>query len=298
MAKNLIGFSNELAELVQSSGPAIVRVEGRRRTNGSGIAWAADGLIITANHVVRRDDSIMVGLGDGDSLPARLVGRDESTDVALLKVDHTDLTPLPLADEAALSVGHLALALGRPGKTVQASLGIISAHGGKWRSGMGGEIDSYLQTDVVMYPGFSGGPLVSASGALLGLNTSGFGPGVSLAIPHATLTRVAETLGTHGRVRRGYLGVSTQRVRLPEDVRETLSQRTGLLVVSVEAGSPAAEGGLVLGDAIIGLSDKAIQNHDDLLAALAGDVVGTKVPVRILRGGELREVVVTIAERK
>lgn len=297
MAKNLMGVSDELAALVQQSSPAVVRVEGRRRTNATGIVWSADGIIVTANHVVRRDDNITIGLDNGDSIPATVVGRDESTDVALLKVERAGFEPLPLAPESAMSVGHIVLALGRPGKTVQATLGIVSALGGNWRTGMVGEIDHYLQTDVVMYPGFSGGPLVGAGGYLLGLNTSGFGSGVSLTIPHSTLTRVATSLQAHGKVRRGYLGVSTQRARLPEDIQAELSQRAGLLIVSVETGSPAADAGLTLGDTIVAVSNKSIQTHDDLLAALTGDVVGQKEMILILRGGQLHEIAVKIGER-
>jgi S1-C subfamily serine protease len=297
MASNLIGVSNELAALVNESGSAVVRVEGRRRTNATGIVWSADGLIVTANHVLRRDDNIMVGGAEGESVPATVVGRDESTDVALLRADLPGLSPLVPAAEEQMTPGHIVLALGRPGHSVQATMGIVSALGGSWRTGMGGEIERYLQTDVVMYPGFSGGPLVGAGAVLLGMNTSGFGQGVSLAIPHTTLTRVVTSLQTHGKIRRGYLGVSTQRVRLPEDIQTELGQRSGLLVVSVEAGSPAAEGGMTLGDTIVAVSGQAVHNHDDLLAALAGDVVGQKETVRILRGGVLQDVSVKIGER-
>jgi S1-C subfamily serine protease len=297
MASNLIGVSNELAALVKESGPAVVRVEGRRRTNATGIVWSADGLIVTANHVLRRDDNIMVGGPEGESVPATVVGRDESTDVALLRAELPVLSPLVPAAEEQMTPGHIVLALGRPGRSVQATMGIVSALGGSWRTGMGGEIEQYLQTDVVMYPGFSGGPLVGAGAALLGMNTSGFGQGVSLTIPHTTLTRVVASLQAHGKIRRGYLGVSTQRVRLPEDIQTELGQRSGLLIVSVEAGSPAAEGGMTLGDTIVAVSGQPVHNHDDLLAALAGDVVGNKETVRILRGGKLQDVLVKIGER-
>lgn len=297
MAKSLMGVSDELAELVKQSSAAVVRVEGRRRTNASGIVWSADGHIVTANHVIRRDDGIAVGLDNGESLPATLVGRDESTDVALLKIDATDLSPMTHATESEMAVGHLVVALGRPGKTVQATVGIVSALGGGWRTGMGGEIDNYVQTDVIMYPGFSGGPLVGAGGRLLGMNTSGFGQGVSLTIPHTTLSRVADSLRAHGRIQRGYLGVSTQRVRLPENIQAELNQRAGLLIVSVEPSSPADEGGLTLGDTIVSVSGQPIRTHDDLLAALTGDAVGQKEAIRVLRGGQLQELVVKIGER-
>lgn len=298
MSEALRDLSNGLAEVVANSGPAIVRVEARRHTPGSGIIWSADGLIVTANHVVRRDDAITVGLPDGQTAAATLVGRDPTTDLALLQVQATGLSTLTPADEADMSVGHFVLALGRPGRTVQATFGVVSALGDSWRTPMGGQIDHYLQTDVVMYPGFSGGPLVGAGGRVLGLNTSGLSQGVSLAIPATTVSRVAEALRSHGRVRRGYLGVSTQRVHLPENLVGELGQKRGLLIVAVETGSPAAEGGLTLGDTLLSLGGRAITGHEDLLAALSGEVVGQKEVTRILRGGQVQELTVKIGERE
>jgi S1-C subfamily serine protease len=296
MSSVLTNLSDELAQTVTAAGSSVVRVEGRRRIPATGIAWTADGHIITANHVVKRDGKIGVGLPDGESVKAEIVGRDPSTDLALLKVDGPALSPADKGTDS-YQVGHLVLALGRPGRTVQATLGIISAVGDSWRTGTGGHIDRYLQTDVVMYPGFSGGPLVSAAGQVLGLNTSALMRGVSLTVPAPTLESVASTLMAHGRMRRGYLGVSTQPVRLPAAVQEELGQKSGLLIVSVEPDSPADKGGLVLGDAIVGLDDGTVRHHDDLLALLTGDRVGQKVPVKIVRGGEIRSVNVTVGEK-
>lgn len=149
-----------------------------------------------------------------------------------------------------------------------------------------------------MYPGFSGGPLVGADGRLLGLNTSGLGQGVSLAIPTATIARVVESLQSHGRIRRGYLGVSTQRVRLPDELAGALGQKAGLLIISVEPGSPAAEAGMSLGDTIVTLGGKPVVRHEDLLAGLSGDVVGQKEVIQIVRGGQTQELTVKIGERE
>lgn len=296
MANVLSELSEALAQTVESAGPGIVRVEGRRRLPASGILWSADGIVVTANHVVKQDSNIGVGLSDGQMVKAELVGRDQSTDLAVLKIEASGLSPVTRAGDS-LQVGHMVLALGRPGRTVQATLGIISALGDSWRTSMGGQIDRYLQTDVVMYPGFSGGPLVSAGGEVLGLNTSALLRGVSLTVPAATLERVVGALVTHGRLRRGYLGVSTQPVRLPAAVKQELNQETGLLVVSVEPDSPADKGGLVMGDAIVGLGEATVRHHDDLLAQLSGEQVGQKTPIKIVRGGELRSLNVTIGER-
>lgn len=298
MSENIQALSDGLATAAATAGASVVRVEGRRRGAASGFVWSADGLIVTANHVVHRDDNVRVGLADGQTLDASLIGRDPPTDLALLKIAASDLEIIPVAEEGEMSVGHIVLALARPGRTVQATFGIVSALGEGWRTPLGGQIARYLQTDVVMYPGFSGGPLVGANGRLLGLNTSGLGQGVSLAIPNDTVARVVDSLRAHGRVRRGYLGVSTQRVRLPEDAAASLDQKSGLLIISVEPGSPAAEAGLALGDTIVAISGKQVARHEDLLAALSGDAVGQKEVVKILRGGQPQELTVKIGERE
>lgn len=296
MSNALTDFSDALASTVANAAPGVVRVEARRRMPASGIVWSNDGLIITAHHVVQ-SDQVTVGLEGGTAVAATLVGRDPSTDLALLRAKCGDLAPLPHAAAKEVSVGGFVLALARPGHSVQATLGIVSALGQSWRTQAGGLIDQYLQTDVLMYPGFSGGPLLNAHGQLVGLNTSGFGQGISIALPAATLQRVADTLLAHGRVKRGYLGVSTQPVHLPEAIREQLAQKSGLLITSVEPGSPAEKGGLALGDTIVAMDGETVRNHEQLLALLSGDRVGTAVPVTILRGGKLETLTITIGER-
>ncbi len=298
MKQILSDLSDALAAMVEAVGPGVVSVEARRRLPGSGIIWSPDGVIVTAHHVVESDENISVSLADGRSVAAKLVGRDPTTDLAVLRAEATGLKPPAWADADSLRVGHLVLALGRPGKTVMATLGVVSALGESWRTPAGGLLDRYLQTDVVMYPGFSGGPLVDADGKVLGLNTSALLRGISLAVPASTLRRVTETLLAHGRVRRGYLGVGSQPVRLPSALAKQLDQETGLLLVSVEPGSPAEQGGLLLGDVIVALAGQPIRHMDDLLAGLSGDQVGASVPVRIVRGGKVQEMKVVIGERE
>jgi S1-C subfamily serine protease len=296
MTQVLPNLSEALAATVEAAGAGVVRVEARRRLPASGIVWSPDGVIVTAHHVVEWDENISVGLPDGQTVPGTLVGRDPTTDLAVLRAQATGLTPPAWAEPDDLRVGHLVLALGRPGRTVQATLGIVSALGESWRTPAGGRLDRYLQTDVVMYPGFSGGPLVDAAGGVLGLNTSALLRGISLAVPTPTLHRVVETLLAHGRVRRGYLGVGAQSVRLPAALGERLGQETGVLLVSVESGSPAEQGGLLLGDTIVTLDGQPVRHMDDLLALLSSDRVGAAVPVRVVRGGQVQELTVTIGE--
>lgn len=298
MAKVLKNVSDGLAATAEAAGSHVVRVEARRRLPASGIIWSDDGVIVTAHHIVERGENIGVGLPDGQTATATLVGRDPTTDLAVLHTQATGLTPATWASPDDLRVGHLVLALGRPGKTVQATLGIVSALSeGNWRTPAGGELDRYLQTDVVMYPGFSGGPLVDVTGQVIGLNTSALLRGVSLTVPAPTVRRVVETLMAHGRVRRGYLGIGAQPVRLPASLAEHLGQETGLLLVSVEPASPAEQGGLLLGDTIVTLDEQPVRHLDDLLGLLSGDRVGKSVPVRILRGGQLQQMQVVVGER-
>ncbi|MBK8020489.1 MAG: trypsin-like peptidase domain-containing protein [Chloroflexi bacterium] len=289
-------LSNDLAAAVQTASASIVRVEARRRLAATGIVWSADGLIITSNHGVERDDSIRVGLPNGETVEATLVGRDPTTDIAVLRTS-ASLTAPTWVESDGIKVGHLVLALGRPEADVQATLGVVSAVSGEWRTMAGGRVDVYLQTDVVMYPGFSGGPLISSGGQILGMNSSSLARGVSLTLPAATLKRVAAALSTHGRVRRGYLGVSAQPVRLPAALAGQLSQETGLLLAAVEPDSPAKKGGLLLGDTLYSMAGQPIRQMDDLMAVLSGDRVGQTVPASVVRGGQAMDVQVTIGDR-
>ena len=299
MSSVLQNLSNDLAATVAAVGPSIVRVEARRRLPASGIVWSADGVIVTAYHVVEQDEQIKVGLADGQTVSASLVGRDPTTDLAVLRSEAGGLTPPTWAkfDSQSIQVGHLVLALGRPGQSVQATLGIISALSKNWRTPGGSQLDYYLQTDVVMYPGFSGGPLVNAAGQVAGLNTSALLRGLQVSRPAPSIGRVVEALLTHGRIKRGYLGVSTQPVRLPAALSQQLNQETGLLLVSVEPDSPAEKGGLLFGDTIVAVAGSPIRQHEDLLAQLSADRVGQEISMGIIRGGQVQDVKVVVGER-
>lgn len=287
--------SQGMGSMVEAAGAAVVRVEARRRFPASGFAWSEDGLIVTANHSLKRDDNIVIGLADGTVTSGELVARDPSMDLALLKADIDGMATLQEARED-VRVGNLVMALARPGSSIQATLGIVSAVGPGWRTKRGGQADKFIQTDVLMYPGFSGGPLVNADGALIGLNSSALMHGVSVTLPISTLKRVIDTLLQHGRVRRGYLGVSTQIVRLQDNVRKTLDQKSGLLIVAVEPGSPAEQGGLTIGDTIVKIGSTVVRRHDDLLAELMQSDIDEKTPLAIVRGGEVQTLNVRIGD--
>ncbi|MEO1288197.1 MAG: trypsin-like peptidase domain-containing protein [Chloroflexota bacterium] len=305
-------LSDAMATAVESVGASIVQVNARRRLPATGIIWSEDGVIVTTNHVVERDENITITLNDGTSHDATLIGRDPQNDLAVLQVK-AELTPATWGDNDSLKVGNLVLALGRPSEQVQATLGVVSAlmsspvqsqrEERRRRRKRGGRrmsqvlVDGYIQTDVVMYPGFSGGPLVAADGIVHGINTSGFGRGVSVTVPVATIRNTVNTLRQHGKMKQGYLGVGVQPARLPDTITEELDQETGLLVVSVEADSPASQAGLYVGDILVALDDEPVEQLDELLALLAGERVGKSVTVQIVRGGALQDVSVTIGER-
>ena len=296
----LAGVSDEMADAVERAGSGVVTVEARRRLPATGIIWDGSGLIVTANHVVERDEEIGIGLPDGRSAEAALVGRDPGSDVALLRIEATDLTPLARTI-AEPRVGQIALALGRPGPSgVMASFGVISNVAGPLRLHGGGSLDRYVRADVAMLPGFSGGPLVDAGGNLIGLNSSTLGRAGGLTVLVESIDQVAASLLEHGRVRRGYLGVGAQAVRLPEALANALGQDQdqGLMIVSVESGGPADGAGLMLGDVILAIDGEAVAQVEQLQERLTGERVGRAVPVRVVRGGELREISVTVGERR
>jgi len=293
-------LSDEMAGAVQTAGQSIVRINARRRLPATGIVWASDGsgaTIVSANHVIERDEEITVVAPDGRELPAKLVGRDPGSDLAVLKVEGAALTPAPRAPQEAVRVGAIVLALGRAGE-LAATIGIVSALGGPWEGGRGRRFAKLISSDAPMFPGFSGGPLVDASGRVVGLLSSHLGRGMTLAIPNEEVERIAATLGTHGKVARGYLGVGAQPVALPGALKASVGQDQGLLLVTVEDDGPAARGGLTVGDIIVALAGQPTQSLDDLRAGLATEPVGQAIPVRILRGGQPTDLSVTPGEAK
>lgn len=299
MSKNiLMELSDALAEAAEKAGKATVTVNARRRMPASGIAYAAD-LILTADHVVEREEDITVTLADGTEVPARLAGRDAGSDLAVLRLERAAATPAEVTDAPA-RLGQLALVLGRPsGDEIEASLGTVGAIGGPVRTARGGMLERYIRTDSISYPGFSGGPLVAADGTVLGLNTSGLGRGGAITIPADIAWKIAETLTKHGRIKRGYLGIRSQTVEIPGASQKALGrdQETGLLVVSVENDSPASRGGLIVGDILVAVAGQPVLHHDELFTRLGGDVAGTSTPVEVLRGGQPQTLNIVIGER-
>jgi S1-C subfamily serine protease len=288
MSEVFQSISDELADTVEAAGKGVVRVDGRKRLSATGIIWR-EGVVVTASHVIRRDEGVKVGLPDGEVASGTVAGRDNNTDLAILKIE-SGVAPLALADNGSLRVGHLVLALGRPHEAMQATMGVVSAIGE-------GRMSGAIKTDVVMYPGFSGGPLVDASGKVQGMNTSGFMRGASITVSTETINGLIDALLEHGHVRQGYLGVGAQPVRLPSELAEKLGQETGLLLAMVESNSPAEKAGLFMGDTIVSLDGEPTPHLDALLSLLTGDRVGKNVMLKIVRGGQIQDVDVAIGEK-
>lgn len=295
----LNALSEAMVAAVEAAGAATLLVNARRRLPASGIAYAPD-LVLTADHVVERDDEITVMLPDGTEKAASVAGRDPGNDLALLRLSSPAASvATPAAQDAR--VGQLVLALGRPSaEGIQASLGVVSAIGGPVRTGRGGLLERYLRTDAIPYPGFSGGPLVDTAGRIVGLNTSGLARGASLAIPVSLAWQIAQALEKHGHIQRGFLGVRSQPVPILPAQQSALGrqQASGLLLVGVESGSPAEGGGLLVGDIIVAIAGQPVADPDELLASLTGEVVGKATPIQVLRGGSPATITVTIGVRK
>ncbi|MDP2661095.1 MAG: trypsin-like peptidase domain-containing protein [Dehalococcoidia bacterium] len=297
----LAQLSEEMAGAVERAGQAVVAVDARRRLPASGIVWPGSGVVVTADHVLERDEDITVTLAGGQKLAATLAGRDPGSDVAVLRLNGAAPGPAELAPEGSVKVGHFALALGRPGTDLPVvSFGVISTLGGAWRTARGGAIEGYIRADLVLYPGFSGGPLVDIQGRVVGLNSSHLAHGLGLAIPAHAVSGIVETLQTQGRIRRAYLGLTSQPVVLPEALRRKLGlkQETGLIVVGTEPGSPADKGGLLMGDVLVDLGGYPINDGEDLQAVLSAQEVGKSITLSVVRGGEARDLTVTPGERK
>lgn len=290
-------LSNQMADAVELIGPALVLVNGRQRQPASGVVYGQD-LVLTADHVLEREDDLTIQTHDKRTLPAQFVGRDLATDLAVLRVANLGLAAATTSEEAA-RVGQMVMAVGRTANDgPMASSGVVSIIGGPLRTGRGVTLERYIRTDATPYPGFSGGPLIDMQGKLIGILTTGLVNGVALAIPMDIATNIADTLVKQGYIKRGYLGISSQLVELPDAQRAGQAQEHGLLIVKVDENSPAQKGGLMLGDILVAVDGHAINDSEDLLVLLTGDRVGKAIPVDVIRGNTLQTLQVTVGQRK
>lgn len=296
---SLQALSNNIAEIVEKSGKAIVSLNANRRFSPSGIHWQ-EGIIVTSDESLKRCDDITVTLENGERKSVSLLGRDPSTDVAVFKIENPEIPVATIGNAANLKVGNLVLALARSSEgDIRAAMGAISVVSGKWQSMSGGNIDQFIRPDISLYPGFSGGALVDALGNIIGMNTTGR-RGTALTIPASTINRVIEQLVSKGRIPRGYLGLGMQPVRLPDNLKSTLKldSNSGVIVVNVEPNSAAENAGILLGDVLISFDGSTVGDTNDVLALLNDSSrVGKSVQLQIVRGGELIELNLTVSER-
>jgi S1-C subfamily serine protease len=298
MENALVALSNELAAAVERGGRSVVNVNARPRVPSSGVHWRP-GVVVTSEHTVKQDEEITIGFPGGATVPATLVGRDPGTDIAVLKADNVNI-PAASLTEAKLHAGALALALGRsPDSGVNATMGVISAVSGPWRTWRGGMMDQYIRLDLTLYPGSSGGAVVNTQGETLGISTSGLSRIAGLAVPVSTVNRVVDELLTKGHIARGYLGVGLQPIAIPEALGKQLklSGAGGVIVLSVEPDGPAERAGLLIGDILVALDGKPIEDTDDVQSVLEPGFVGKPVKAAIVRAGALTEAAITIGER-
>jgi len=285
----LTALSTELADIVGKMGKSVVAVDGRPRFGSSGVFWRP-GIVVTAEHTIRREDEITIALPDGATTPATVAGSDPGTDLAVLKVDgHAGDAPAVAAGNPV--PGNLALAIGRsPDSGVNATMGIVSAVSGSWRTWRGGRLDRYIRLDLTMYPASSGGLVVNTKGEAIGIATSALSRIAGLAIPASTVDRVVDEILSRGHVAHGYLGVGLQPVELPD-------HHKGLIVLSLEPEGPAAKAGVLIGDVLVSLGGTAVTDTDDIQSVLEGHAVGQKIEAGIVRGGAAVTVGVVVGER-
>jgi serine protease DegQ len=300
MAASVIAtFSQELAAAAERVGPSVAMVRARHHVPSSGIYWRK-GLVVTADHAIRREDDITILL-DGRKSVAKLAGRDPGTDLALLKLDgDLGLAAPQFAPAGNMKLANLVIALGRTrlGNLV-ASLGIVGGLSGEWRTWRGGRIEQNIRLDLTLYPGFSGGPLVDVEGKVLGVNTNGLGRGRAITIPVSTVNRTVDELLEKGHIARPYLGLAMQPVAIPEGLRSKFKSAPtgGLMVIHVEAGGPADKAGIVLGDVIVELEGKAALDVENIQELLGAARIDQSVGATVMRAGVPVEVSIRLGER-
>jgi S1-C subfamily serine protease len=301
----LDAYSAAVIQAVEQVGPAVVRVEGRQG-GGSGVLFTPDGFILTNSHVVGQQKSdivLRVTLPDGRSLPADLVGRDDDTDLAVLRIDGFGLPWARLGDSKAVRVGQVAIAIGNPyGFDHSVTSGVVSAVGRSLRARSGRLMDDIIQTDASLNPGNSGGPLVTTAGEVIGINTAMIMPaqGICFAIASNTVRFVASRLMRDGRIRRSRIGVAGQQTAIPRALARAkqIAMSSGVLVASIENDSPASTAGLRTGDVILAFAGTPVTGIDDLHRLLTEDRIGMPAPLVVLRRGERRQLTVVPLESK
>jgi S1-C subfamily serine protease len=303
----LDAYSQAVIATAEKVSPSVVNIEvaqqsargrSQRGGSGSGFIFTPDGFILTNSHVVHNASEIEVTLSDGHTYPARLIGDDPDTDLAVVRIYAPNLIPVQLGDSSSLKAGQLVIAVGNPfGFQFTVTAGVVSALGRSMRSQSGRLIDNVIQTDAALNPGNSGGPLSNSHGEVVGVNTAIIqsAQGICFATPINTAKFVAAMLIKDGKIRRAWLGIGVQQIELPRRVVRFhgLAQENAILIISLEKGSPAEAAGLREGDAIVAFDNIPANNVDDLLRLLSKDIFGKTVTVTVIRKAELLKIQVT-----
>ena len=295
-ANALQAVSDQLANIAERVGEAVVGVHARRRIPSSGIVWAR-GVVVTSAHTIRREEGIRVLLPGRDWVDGSLAGRDAGSDIAVLRVPEADTEPAERGDAGSLRVGNLVLALGRFAVSrVTLDYGLVAAVGPAWRTWLGGEMERLVALDGALRPGYSGGPLVDARGQIMGMCTSAFIRGTGTLVPVGTVGRIADELLARGRVFRAFLGLGLQPAELPAGAA-TAASEGGLLVAAVQAGGPAEKAGVIVGDILVSLDGRPCRTTEDVLAVLSKARAEQAMPAVLIRGGARREITLVVGER-
>ncbi len=293
--ESLLSLSNSLADIVNAVAPSVVQVQGRRRP-GSGLV-CSENVVLTMASTLGRNDGLRVRTQDGRALEAELVGWDPATNLAVLRASGLN-APALSPSAAAPRTGHFAIAVARSwSNVVTATSGLVSIIGGPLRTGRRASIETIIRTSAPMHDGFAGGAFVDASGGLIGVATAATIRGLGVVIPASIAWHTAATLQQHGQIKRGYLGIASQPVQLPDWQRSADGRAGALLVVHVTQDSPAAAAGVMVGDVIVEFDGQRVESPEDLLDLLVGDRVGRQVILQLVRGGAAASVTIAVGER-
>lgn len=299
MSAELIALSNALAQATDRAAASAVAVHTEARGSSSGVVWRS-GVIVTAEHALRRDEDIQITLPDGRVVSATLAGRDASTDLAVLKCAEATSATAETSEVSAIKPGSLALVVGRTRASGPvAALGVVSLVVAERSAWTGAALAPYIRLDVSVQPTAVGGAVIDPSGRIIGIATPRFARFGAIAVPGPTVNRVMETLLQRGRIPRGYLGVGLQPVRLPDAIRNTLKRddKTAAIVLEVEPEGPAHKAGIVIGDIFVALAGHSVTRLEDVHGQLGAESIGKSLPLKFVRGGALQEASIVVGER-
>jgi S1-C subfamily serine protease len=299
MSVELIELSNALAQTTETTAASAVAVHTESRGSSSGVIWRP-GIIVTAEHALRRDEEIHITLPDSRMVPATLVGRDPSTDLAVLKCADATGSVAKLGDASSLKPGSITLVVGRTRASGPvAALGVVSLVTSERRTWTGAPLTPYIRLDVGLQPTASGGAVVDANSLVVGIATPRFARFGAIAVPTATVNKVVDILLEKGRIPRGYLGVGLQPIRLPEAIRHSLqrSEKTAAIILEVEPESSGHKAGLVIGDILVEIAGKPVARLEDIQSQLHAENIGKPVTLKIVRGGAVQELKLIVGER-